>query len=84
MFCLQTNMDSVGSPHPKNTANEKGNIFRCECYNELVEQNLNLLRDKHSNDVTNKMKERVWLQITEKKIYALGNAYRTPSVIRTK
>ena len=43
---------------------------------EKVEKNLDLIRSKFSNNVTNAKKNAAWLEITET-VNALGVAYRT-------
>lgn len=63
----------------------KQNFSACECslIVELVEKDLEVLRGKHSNVVTNVRKQKLWKEITAK-INSLGYAVRTPIEVREK
>ena len=50
---------------------------------EKVEENLDLIRSKFSNNVTNAKKNTAWLEITEA-VNAVGVAYRTAQEVRDK
>ena len=50
---------------------------------EKVEENLDLIRSKFSNNVTNAKKNAAWLEITEA-VNAVGVAYRTVQEVRDK
>ena len=50
---------------------------------EKVEENLDLIRSKFSNNVTNAKKNTAWLEITEA-VNAVGVAYRTVQEVRDK
>ena len=50
---------------------------------ENVEENLDLIPSKFSNNVTNAKKNTAWLEITEA-VNAVGVAYRTAQEVRNK
>ena len=50
---------------------------------EKVEENLDLIQSKFSNNVTNAKKKTAWLEITET-VNAVGVAYRTAQEVRDK
>ena len=55
----------------------------CSLIVELVEKDLEVLRGKHSNILTNARKQKLWKEITLK-VNSLGYAVRTPTEVREK
>ena len=58
-------------------------VAECNLLLQLAEGNLETIREKFSNNLTNKKKKAIWESISEK-VNALGVAKRTPTEVREK
>ena len=58
-------------------------VAECNLLLQLAEENLETIREKFSNSLTNKKKKAIWESISEK-VNALGVAKRTPTEVREK
>ena len=63
----------------------KQNFSAAECnlLLQLAEENLETIREKFSNNLTNKKNQAIWQSISDK-VNALGIAKRTPTEVREK
>ena len=58
-------------------------VAECNLLLQLAEENLGTIREKFSNNLTNKKKQTIWQSIWDK-VNALGVANRTPSQVHEK
>ena len=58
-------------------------VAECNLLLQLADENLETIREKFSNNLTNKKKKAIWESISEK-VNALGVAKRTPTEVHEK